>query len=321
MKKFWLIYFLVIIFFGILTGILFLGNPFSTDAKQTINSPLPDFLTRLKNSQVSTLNFWVPRKETIGSSIKEPQNLATSVLVYELNSDKILYSKNADQKVPMASLTKIMTAVVALENPRPDDKYIVREQILVGENSMYLTAGEILSLEELLYGLILVSANDAAEVLADNYKNGRVEFIKAMNNKVEALGIKDTNFTNPSGLQGDGDQFTTAYDLLVITKYALSNFELFRKVASTFEYTVSDTAYHKARYLQNETNLLTTYPGVKGVKTGYTPEAGLCLVTYLEHNNHKIIGILLGSNNRRQEMKELLDYSLKSLGETPPPHQ
>jgi D-alanyl-D-alanine carboxypeptidase len=141
-----------------------------------------------------------------------------------------------------------------------------------------------------------------------------------MNKKAQTLGISDTNFTNPTGLEGDGNQYTTAYDLLVITNFALSNSPLFNEVVSTFDYHIPYTPLHKEFYLENETNLLTSYPGVKGVKTGYTPEAGLCLVTYLDYSGHKIIGVLLGSENRKKDMKALLDYGLKSEGVTPPPH-
>jgi D-alanyl-D-alanine carboxypeptidase len=141
-----------------------------------------------------------------------------------------------------------------------------------------------------------------------------------MNDKVKSLGLSDTHFTNPTGLEGDGKQFTTAYDLVVIAQYALSNFPLFDQVVSTFDYNIPYTQQHKAFYLENETNLLTSYPGVKGVKTGYTPEAGLCLVTYLDYGGHQIIAVILGSDDRRGEMIELLDYSLKSLGITPPTH-
>jgi len=107
--------------------------------------------------------------------------------------------------------------------------------------------------------------------------------------------------------------------LVVITRYAIRS-SLFAKITATFDYNIPYTSGHKAFYLENETNLLTSYPGVLGVKTGYTPEAGLCLVTYLNYKGHKIIGVLLGSDNRRQEMKDLLDYSLKIQGVKPPPH-
>jgi D-alanyl-D-alanine carboxypeptidase (penicillin-binding protein 5/6) len=141
-----------------------------------------------------------------------------------------------------------------------------------------------------------------------------------MNNRVKALGLSDTSFTNPTGLEGDGKQYTTVYDVVVMTEYALVNFPLFDQVVSTFDYNIPQTPTHKAFYLENETNLLTSYPGVKGVKDGYTPEAGLCLVTYLDYGGHKIVGVVLGSDDRRGEMIELLDYSLRSLGITPPHH-
>ncbi|MDE2590063.1 MAG: D-alanyl-D-alanine carboxypeptidase, partial [Patescibacteria group bacterium] len=245
---------------------------------------------------------------------------AKSALSYDLSTNKTLFSKNIYERVPMASLTKIMTSIVALEHPKKSDHYLVTSDDLVGEDSMGLSSGEILSLKELLYGLILHSGNDAAETIATNFPGGREEFIKAMNEKATSLGLKNTHFTNPTGLEGDGNQFTTAYDLLVITRFALDNFPTFKEVVATFNYDIPATSTHKEYYLENETNLLTSYPGVEGVKTGYTPEAGLCLVTYLEYKNHKILAVLLGSDDRRQEMKDILDYSLKQEGITPPQH-
>lgn len=276
-----------------------------------ISSPLPDFLTFTKNEQVSTLDLFLPKILGIKTEKLTPPIIsAKSAIVYEVNSEKTFYEKNISEKLPMASLTKVMTAIISLENKREDDTYSVLRSDLVGENSMGLTEGEVISLEDLLYGLVLVSGNDAAEVLARNTFSNRERFVSAMNEKAKALGLTNTNFTNPSGLQGDGNQFTTAYDLMVITNYALSKFPLFKKVSETTEHIIAQTDTHKMFYLENETNLLRSYKGVKGVKTGYTPEAGLCLITYLEHENHKIIGVILGSNNRRDEMRELLDYSL-----------
>ncbi len=295
--------------------------PKTEEEKQTVVSPIPDFLNIISNKEVSSLSLWLPAlSDFISGKDSIPQVTAKSVLLFDVEQKKVLYEKNPKQRLPMASLTKIMTAIVALENPKKDNKYIVRKEDLVGENTMGLTQGEILTLEELLYGLILPSGNDAAEVLAHNYKDGRDAFIKAMNNKSKALGIKDTNFTNPSGLEGDGNQYTTSYDLMVMTHYGLSTFPLFAKVVATYEKTIDQSNLHKQFYLYNETNLITSYPGVKGVKTGYTPEAGFCLVTYLDYKGNKIIGVILGSENRRQEMKDLLDFSLNSINVNPPPH-
>ena len=302
-------------------GFLIFDYYSNTNTNFSIVSPVPNFLTSFVNKQVSTLNLWLPSlKNKISADIQKPEITAESALIFDTSSQAVLYSKNPQEKLPMASLTKIMTAIIALENPKKDDKYIVSGSALVGEDSMGLDSGETLSLKELLYGLMLHSGNDAAETLADNFKGGRTAFIKAMNDKVKSLGLTQTNFTNPTGLEGDGKQFTTSYDLVVLTRYALTNFPLFNKIVSTFDYTIPQTLTHKEYDLENETNLLTSYPGVKGVKTGYTPEAGLCLVTYLDYSGHKIIAVILGSGDRRGEMIELLDYSLKSLGITPPVH-
>lgn len=292
------------------------------NGNKELNSPLPSFLSLKDNGQVSSIDVWIPAVSVFENFIKGQSASdisASSALVYDLTEKAVLYQKSAKSRLPMASLTKIMTAIIAIENEKYD-LYVVKKEHLVGENSMGLTPGESLSLEELLYGLILNSGNDAAEVLADSFPGGRSKFISAMNDKAKSLGLKDTNFTNPTGLEGDGDQYTTAYDLLVISEYALRNFEIFRKVAGTFEHEIPYNGYHKEFFLQNETNLLSSYPGVKGIKDGYTPEAGLCLATYLDYKNHEIIGIILGSSDRRQEMKDLLDYSLKQQGVTPPDH-
>lgn len=316
-RKILLFVFTCSFFVGLLT-IGFNINIFNK--KIDIVSPVPSFLTITDNKQVSTLDIWQPLIEAFFSSSEEvPEISAKSALVYDITLNKALFTKNAGQRLPMASLTKIMTAIIAIENKKPDDKYRVSKDNLVGEDSMGLSREEILSLNELLYGLMLVSGNDAAETIAANFPGGREKFIAAMNNKAKAFGLKNTHFANPTGLEGDGDQYTTVHDLLVITDYAL-RFEQFSKVVKTFQYHIPYTLSHKEFYLENVTNLLTSYPGVKGVKTGFTPEAGFCLVTYLDYKGHKIIGIILGSDNRRQEMKDLLDYSLKLEGITPPSH-
>ena len=298
----------ILLLFGVIVFYLVFLN-FQNDTFGKIVSPLPNTY------------FWFSGVQNIiKDSAKAPFVSATSAFAYDLTDEKILFDKNSSQKLPIASLTKIMTAVVALENPKKDDKYLVKSEDLVGENSIGLEAGEVLSLKELLYGLILRSGNDTAETLASNYPGGRIAFIAAMNKKAKDLGLKDTNFTNPTGLEGDGNQHSTAKDLVVITKYALDKFQSFRDVSKTFIYTIQASPTHKAYIMENETNLISSYPGVKGVKIGFTNEAGYCLVTYLEYGEHQIISVLLNSSDRRQEMKNLLDFSLKSLGVIPPQH-
>lgn len=312
------VYFFTLLLFVVLSSLIaWLIHPFGISASSPVASPVPDALTRLFNQQVTSLDLWVPSPSANTEAL---DITARSAVSYDLTTNTVLFAKNPQEKLPMASLTKIMTAIVALEHAKLGDSYVVRQQDLVGEDSMGLDAGEVLKLSDLLYGLVLHSGNDAAETLADNFPGGRETFISAMNEKAQALGLTNTHFTNPTGLEGDGDQYTTASDLLVMSRFALMQFPLFDTVASTFDYTIPATNTHKEYDLENETNLLTSYPGVKGIKTGYTPEAGLCLVTYLDYVGHQILAVVLGSDNRRGEMIDILDYSLKSEGITPPAH-
>lgn len=325
-RKFVFVFLLFVItllgsFFALDHGYIALSAFGKTPGSATLLAPLPDFLAIVMNKQVATLDLWHPSADVVDNSlIKKPDILAASAMLYDTTANKILFQKNTKKQLPMASLTKVMTAIIGLENPKSDDEYVVHQNDIVGEDSMGLSANEKLPLEDLLYGLFLHSGNDAAETIASNYAGGRSTFVRAMNEKVKALGLTNTHFTNPTGLEGDGDQYTTANDLLIITEYGLTHFPQFAKVAETSSFTISQTTTHKEYDLENETNLLTSYPGVKGVKTGYTPEAGLCLITYLDYDEHKIIGVLLNSENRRDDMKELLDYGLKIQNITPPKH-
>jgi len=316
----------ILLFTTIIFCVSFFLYPFIlTIAEHTqtfsIVSPLPVLLSKSIPIVFENAENWKPKINSVLEIFaKKPAVTAVSAISYDLTSDTLLYEKNIKEHLPIASLTKIMTAVVALENNKITKTIEVGKNAAeIGEDSMGLSAGEILTIEDLLYGLMLHSGNDAAETIASGSTFGRDNFVFLMNKKAEDLGLSNTHFTNPSGLEGDGNQYSTAYDLLVITNYALKKTD-FAKIVASNEYYIPPTNTHKEFSLFNETNLLTTYPGVKGVKTGYTDEAGLCLVTYLEYQGHKIIAVLLNSQNRRQEMAELLDYSLKTLGVTPPPH-
>jgi D-alanyl-D-alanine carboxypeptidase (penicillin-binding protein 5/6) len=285
-------------------------------------SPLPAQLSKSYKDYPTSAKYFKPSVSSIltRDGLKPIDLSAQAGIAYDLTTHQVLYAKNITKQMPIASLTKIMTAIVALENEDPNQQIsISKDAANIGEDSMGLSEGESLSLHDLLYGLVLHSGNDAAEAIADASPYGRDNFVYIMNKEAEELGLTNTHFTNPTGLQGDGKQYSTAYDLLVMTKYAL-DMPLFKQVAATVHYDIYSTEHNKAYHLDNETNLLTSYPGVKGVKTGFTDEAGLCLVTYLEHDGHRIIAVLLNSPDRRQEMKDLLDYSLKDLGDTPPPH-
>lgn len=311
------IVFTVFIFFVVLFGIYLYAN--SGSEEKNIFSPIPEVFKNF-GSTASSASFFTPQTTPIVSNVKKPDIQAKGALSYDLTSDKLIYAKNIDKKLPIASLTKVMTALIALEEKSETDILeVTKNAASVGENSMGLTKGEKLTVKELLYGLFLHSGNDAAETLAQASVLGRENFIYRMNKKAEELGLSNTHFTNPSGLEGDGEQYGTALDLLVIAKHAVDKTTI-KEVAKEYYKFIPFSSTHKAFELYNETNLLTTYPGVKGLKTGYTEEAGLCLITYLEYEGHRIIAVILNSPSRREEMIQILDYSLKALGVTPPNH-
>lgn len=278
-----------------------------------IVSPIADVgLTRGAGAPV---NNWFPKKVDV--SLPYPLLLgAKGAILVDYDNSSIIYSKDENEKLPAASTIKIMTALIALENASLDDQLIVSDRAAsVGENSMGLTAGEKLSLEELLYGLMLVSGNDAAIAIAEEVAGSEEKFVQMMNRKAGDLKLSDSKFINATGLDVDGQvQFSSAYDLAVIAHYLWENYPQIRKITATYRQLIEANENHKAFDLYNDTNLLTTYPGVRGIKPGFTWEAGLCLVTYVENEGKRFIGVILGSDDRRGEMKELLDWGFAQYG-------
>jgi len=244
----------------------------------------------------------------------QPEIVGESAILVDINSGDILYEKNSTQKKEIASLVKILTSVIALEHKEIDAKFTVSEEAAsIGENSMALEAGEVFSLEQLLYGLILNSGNDAAFTIAENVGGGVDTFVLWMNIKAKELNLKDTIVYDPSGL----NDFTrsTAVDLAKLTRYALKN-PILKEIVRTVEIEFPYTEEHKYVYLRNQTNLLSTYPGVQGVKTGYTEDAGLCLVTYFANQEVEFVGVVLNSTDRKGDMILMLDHGLSILGLT-----
>ena len=261
-------------------------------------------------------NIWQPDLENVLIyPLPQPEISAKSALVVDLTTDKVIFAKNPKQKLPVASTLKILTAVVALEFAAPNKVITVSEKAAkTGEDFMGLTASEKLTLEELLYGLLLPSGNDAAEAISEDVVGTKAKFVELMNKKAKILGATESKFVNPTGLEGDGEHYSTSFDMATISKYAWENFPIFRKIVGARYYEIPYTPEHKYFFLENQTNLLGTYPGVKGIKPGFTPEAGLCLVTLAENGGHTILAVILGSENRRDEMAKLLDYSFETLG-------
>ncbi len=230
---------------------------------------------------------------------------AQGALAVDLNSGIPLYEKNPDALLLPASTTKIVTALVALD-AYPLDQTIKVGKIHVDGQRMGLYFGEELKVEDLLYGLLVYSANDAAEVLAENYPGGGDVFIQAMNAKAEELSMDNSEFQNPVGYDGLS-QVTTARDLIRVSEVAMRNPE-FAKIVGTKEIVVKDVAGKTAYNLKNINTLLGSVPGVLGVKTGWTENARENLVTYIERDNHKVMIVVLGSQDRFGETKELIEW-------------
>lgn len=195
----------------------------------------------------------------------------------DLDSGRILYEKNANQKRLIASITKIMTAIVAIEEGDLTEKITVGEEVLsmYGTN-IYVEVGEKMKLCDLLYGLLLRSGNDASVVIAKAIAGSEEKFVNLMNKKAQEIGMKNTIFKNPHGLDEETENYSTAYDMALLSKYAYKN-KTYRNIVSTDKYEVSTG---KKTYLwYNRNKLLTTYEYCTGGKNGYTPRAGKTLVT------------------------------------------
>lgn len=230
---------------------------------------------------------------------------AEGIIIMDIPSGVILYSKNPNLPLTPASTTKIMTAIIALENYNLNDILTVKNLITDGA-TMGLEIGDKLTVENLLYGLLINSGNDAAFVLADNFKGGVKNFIVKMNQKAKELNLNNTHFNNVSGLE-ETNHYTTAFDLARLTTYALNN-SFFLKIVSIPEITVPNYNFTKWYRLKNINKLLSEIPGVFGVKTGYTEEAGECLITTVWKNQRKILIVILKSKDRFGETTYLIDW-------------
>ena len=270
-------------------------------------------------------NIWFPKEASISAKNKNIEDEITSKAAFFVDTEtgEVLFEKNSKEKLSIASLVKIMSVIVTLENRSLDDLLNVSVQASEMEpDKMYLKAGERLTVKELLEGIFLVSGNDAAEVLAEETTGRREEFLNLMNSKARQLGMSNTNFINPTGLEEDPStcsgqvvcQWSTAYDVSLMSRYAISKWPNLLDISSQPVIYIEETETHQEYGLNNGINLLTTYPGVLGFKTGYTPEAGLTLVTVARRDGHQVLGVLLGATNRRDDAKILLDYSFAKLG-------
>ncbi len=224
---------------------------------------------------------------------------AQSAVVIDADTGEVRYEHNADAVLPMASTTKIMTAIVAIEQGDIDRTYTVKPEYTQTEgSSMYLKPGETVSIRDTLYGLMLMSGNDAALAIAGEC-GGQEAFVQAMNDKAEALGLTNTHFENPNGLDGE-THHTTARELAELTAYALQNAD-FREIVSTQNITCA------GRTMVNHNKMLSLYKGAIGVKTGYTKKCGRCLVSTAERNGRTLIAVTLNDPDDWNDHCTMLD--------------
>lgn len=226
---------------------------------------------------------------------------ATSAVLMDVDSRRVLYARNENEKMLIASTTKIMTALVALENGDLNSTVKVSAEAANTEgSSMYLKAGEKLTLETLLYGLMLCSGNDAAVAVAQGVAGSTDKFVKLMNQKAKELGMTHTSFANPNGLD-DEKHYSTALDMAVLACAAMNN-ETFARIVSTRTVTVG------GRTLTNHNKLLSYVDGCIGLKTGYTKAAGRTLVSCARRNGQRLVAVTLQDGNDWADHAALYDY-------------
>ena len=249
-------------------------------------------------------------REAVVEVNNEPSINARSAIVIDFESGMILYEKNAYRKRPMASTTKIMTAIVALENSSLEEDVLISGKAAnMGGSVMGLKSGGTVKMKDLLYGMLVCSGNDAAVAVAEHVGGSVEEFAELMNKKALEIGAFSSSFSNPHGLDAE-NHYTTAYDLAKITRYALKN-SVFSEIVKTKEYN------YNGRTLRNTNEMLEGYEGADGVKTGYTGLAGRCLVTSVERKNMRLISVVLfcdTKNYRTTSSRKILDYTFDEYG-------
>ena len=230
---------------------------------------------------------------------------ASSAILMDVDSGRVLYEQNADAKMLIASTTKIMTALVALEQGELDEIVTVsREAAWTEGSSMYLKEGEELTLETLLYGLLLCSGNDAAVAIAEHIAGSEAGFARLMNEKAEELGMTGSSFANPNGLDHE-DHYSTARDMARLACAAVNNETLVR-IASTKSVTIG------GRTMSNHNKLLNLVEGCIGLKTGYTQAAGRTLVSCAERNGQRLVAVTLQDGNDWADHESLLEYGFSA---------
>lgn len=284
---------------------IFLFSYISTFADDLDNST--DLLDVSK--ELNALNY----VETSSSGTSTLNLNTRSCIVLDRLSKTVLYGKNEYNKVKMASTTKIMTATIIIENCNLEETVeISKKAANTGGSRLGLKTGDKITIKDLLYGLMLRSGNDAAVALAETCAGSIVDFSNLMNKKANELGLVNTHFESPHGLDSDG-HYTTAYELALLSDYALKN-KTFLQIVGTSNYTITINGYPKS--LTNTNELLGNLNGVYGIKTGFTNGANRCLVTACKRNDMDIICVVLGCDTKKfrtSDSIKLIEYAFNNF--------
>ena len=257
--------------------------------------------------------FLFPMGSRALASAAPPGISAEAAALIDVASGRILYQKNGNKKMRIASLTKTMTAIVAIETANLQDVVTVPPQAVgVEGSSIYLKQGEKLTLEELLYGLMLRSGNDAAVAIAYHVGGSVPGFVHLMNEKAALIGMTHTNFTNPHGLDDSNMHYSTAEDMVKLSAYALKN-PVFKKIVSTKVKSISWEGENWDRRLQNKNKLLHLYKGADGVKTGYTKLAKRCLASSATRDGRQLAVITLNAPDDWNDSMRLMDWGFSQF--------
>jgi len=235
---------------------------------------------------------------------------AHSILLKDLRSGRTLYEHESEKRLSPASLTKIMSALVILENGHlTDQATISKNAARAPKTHLRLKAGEVFRLEDLLKAMLIVSANDACLAAVEHVGGDEAQFVLLMNAKAAALGLTDTHFSNGCGFDGP-EHYSTAEDLAKISEAALQN-AVFRELVREEREIITPVTGHRAYVLHNTNRLLGRIPGVEGVKTGFTSKAGRCLIAKVSQNGSDLLLVILNSNRRWNTAKSLIDYGFR----------
>lgn len=307
---------------GILTIFLYQKNVLASPLVAA-RSTLWDTILKKLDAVPNTFTLHSPVSFVPAAQAAADYENASSYIAIDETTGTIILEKNSHASFPIASLTKMMSSLVALDLAKPEDELTISQQApTVEPTTIGVIPGQHMTVSELLHGMLMTSANDAAQATADgiNQKYNADIFVKAMNAKAQFLGLQETHFANPQGFD-DPENYSSAHDLAILASYALTHYPLFAHIVSEDYQQLPVSTFHKQFDLYNWNGLLDVYPGVTGVKIGNTADAGYTTVVSSTRDGHTILVVLLGAPGILQRdlwTSQLLDDAFANAFHLPP---